>query len=127
MYMKKFVFATMLAFFWACNTDDDKTEDPVFCTLEARAGIEIIVKDAVEGTILTEGVEVILTDGEYTETLTSFSKETSFYGAYERVGTYTITVNKNEYKTSVTNSVTVEKDICHVITEKIEVFLEKNQ
>ncbi|GAA4279450.1 carboxypeptidase-like regulatory domain-containing protein [Aquimarina mytili] len=124
--MKRLVFISIVIAFWACNNDDDKTEDPIFCTLEARPGIEVRVKDAIDEMFLVEGVEVIITDGEYKETLTSFSGNNTFFGAYERVGTYIIEVRKNGYQTKITDPVVVEKDICHVITQNLEVLLEKN-
>ncbi len=123
--MKRVIVVSMIVIFWACNTDDDKTEDPVFCTLEARPGIEVRVKDASDEMFLVEGVEIVITDGDYKETLTSFSDNNTFFGAYERTGTYSIEVSKNGYQTYTSTAVKVDKDICHVITENLEITLEK--
>ncbi|WP_109436134.1 hypothetical protein [Aquimarina sp. AU119] len=110
----------------SCN-DDDKTEDPVLCTLEARPGLEITVKDAMDDIFLVEGVEVVATDNEYVETLENIIGTNVFVGAYERKGTYTIVVNKTGYTTSTNGPIIVNEDICHVITESLEVLLRKNQ
>ncbi len=113
---------------FACNNDDDAVEDPVFCTLEARPGIEVTVKSSMDDPMfVVEGVKVVITDNEYKETLENFTESNTFFGAYERTGVYTVTVSKQEYKTNITNSVVVDKDMCHVITQSIEVLLEKEQ
>ncbi|MEW7289458.1 carboxypeptidase-like regulatory domain-containing protein [Aquimarina sp. 2304DJ70-9] len=124
--MKKFIFVSLVLICWACNNDDDKTEDPVFCTQEARPGLEITVKDASDGMFLVEGVEVVITDGDYKETLEGFTGSNTFFGAYERTGTYIVVVSKNNYQTKTSGPIVVDKDICHVITQNIEVLLEKN-
>ncbi len=124
--MKKLFLLGILIGFWACNNDDDQTQDPVFCTEELRAGLEITVKDAANSMFLTEGVTVIAKDNEYSETLESFTGSNTFVGAYERVGTYTIIVSKDGFATKTSDPVIVDKDRCHVITETVEVLLEKN-
>ncbi len=123
--MKKFFLIVALIASGACSNDDDKTQDPIFCTEEARPGLEIIVKDGIGGAALTEGVTVIATDGEYTETLESFTGSNSFVGAHERTGSYTIMVSKDGYNTFTSEPVIVDEDVCHVITENLEVILEK--
>lgn len=107
-----------------CNSDD-KTKTPVLCTTEARAGIEVIVKDASDNEALLEEVTVTIKDQEYTETLQNITPGNVFVGAYERMGTYSVTASKKGYKTNTIRSVIVDKDVCHVITETVEIFLEK--
>lgn len=126
MLTRLFLLSFLLVFI-ACDIDDDNTEDPIFCTQELRPGIEVIVKDAADETILFEGVKVVIIENEYQETLEGFSGGSSFFGAYEREGIYTVEVSKENYKKNTTSSITVDKDLCHVITEKVEVLLEKNQ
>ncbi len=123
--MKRFFFISIVIICWACSNDDDKTEDPIFCTEEARPGLEITVKDASDSAFLVEGVEVVITDGDYKETLESFTGSNTFFGAYERTGTYIVTVRKTNYETKTSDPIVVDKDICHVITKNVEVLLEK--
>ncbi len=123
--MKKIIMLCMLIGFWACNNDDDQTQDPIFCTEELRAGLEVIVKDAVDEMFLTEGVTVIATDNEYKETLENFTGSNAFFGAFERKGTYIITASKKGYITKTSKQVIVDEDTCHVITESVEILLER--
>lgn len=121
--MKK-VFLLLLILCGACN-DDDKTEDPILCTEEARPGLEITVKDTMDATFLVDGITVVATDNEYKETLENVSGTNIFVGAYERTGTYVVTVSKTGYVTITSDPIIVTEDICHVITESLEVLLEK--
>ncbi|WP_103068980.1 hypothetical protein [Aquimarina sediminis] len=116
------VFLLLLITFCACN-DDDKLEDPVLCTTDSRPGIEVTVKDVTDGLFLVEGIKVIATDNEYQETLQNIPDTNIFVGAHERKGTYTITVSKSGYITTTSEPVNVTEDICHVITEGIEILL----
>lgn len=120
--MKKLI--VLIAFLsLSCSGDDDN--DEVMCTEEARAGLMVTVKDAMNGTFLTEGVTVTAVDGNYTEELTNVSEFTQeFIGAYERAGNYTITVTKQGYVTQVTLVIEVGEDICHVIGESVLVELQ---
>ena len=121
--MKK-AFILFLLLFCACN-DDDKTQDPILCTEEARPGIEVTVKDAEDNMFLVQGVTVIVIDNQYRETLENVSGTNIFIGAYERTGNYTVIANKDNYIQTTSDPVIVTKDICHVITKGIEIFLDK--
>ncbi|SEK75091.1 hypothetical protein SAMN04487910_1022 [Aquimarina amphilecti] len=125
--MKKLVLI-LLVICTACNLDEQDTLDPVFCTDELRAGLEITVKDAtVNDLFLTSGITVTIVDGDYTETLVNFDNTNLFVGAFERTGTYVITVRGDNYETfTSTVPIIVDKDICHVITESREIILQPN-
>jgi hypothetical protein len=104
-----------------CNEDDDG----IVCTEEARAGLNITIKDAITNAYLNEGVSVVATDGSYSETLESFdSAEPVFSGAYEREGNYTITVSKTGYITFTSEVVSVTSDVCHVIPQQRTILLQ---
>lgn len=123
--MKKLFVILLTVAFFGCN-DDDSTDDPILCTLEARPGLEVTVRDGINGDPITEGVDVVVVDGEYTETLIHIEGTGTFVGAYERVGNYIITTTKEGYNDSTTaEPVVVEEDVCHVITEKVNVILQK--
>jgi len=109
----------------SCSLDEQDTEDPIFCTTDQVAGLEIIVRDAANtDTIITTGITVVAQDGDYIETLVNFPESNLFTGAFERVGTYIITVRANGYETFTSSiPIVVDQDICHVITERREIFL----
>lgn len=124
--MKKFFLSSVIILCWSCSSDDNKTEDPIFCTEELRAGLEVTVRDGIGGAFLTEGVTVVAIDNEYKETLENFAGSNTFVGAYERAGTYTISISKEGYRDSTPSEpVVVGEDLCHVITESVAVILEK--
>lgn len=104
-----------------CNEDDNG----IACTEEAKAGLNITIKDAETNLYLSEGVSVIATDGSYSEALISFDVvEPIFSGAYEREGNYIITVSKSGYVTYTSEIITVTSDVCHVIPQQITILLQ---
>lgn len=124
--MKKlFLFLACMPFLLATTCEED---DEVYCTQEAKAGLNITVKDAVNGEFLSTGVTVIAQDGSYSETLEQFTNEEIpvFIGAWERIGTYTITVSKEGYQTFTSEPIVVTADVCHVIPQQINVDLQPN-
>ncbi|MDY8138743.1 hypothetical protein [Aquimarina sp. 2201CG5-10] len=121
--MKK-VILVLLVLCTACNLDDS-TSDPVLCTEDLRPGLEITVK-SLSDTFSIEGVTVVATEGLYTETLQHLVDSQTFVGAYERTGTYRITVTKQGFQAYTSDPITVQADACHVITETREVELQPN-
>ncbi|MDH7447262.1 hypothetical protein [Aquimarina sp. 2201CG14-23] len=125
--MKKLILIALLIC-TACNLDEQETTDPVFCTEEARPGLEISVKDGINSDVfLVTGITVVATDNDYTETLENITNSNTFVGAFERTGTYIITISGDGYETfTSTIPIIVDKDICHVITESREYILQSN-
>ncbi|WP_333693408.1 hypothetical protein [Flavobacterium sp.] len=124
--MKKIILLLAIApFLLATSCDDD---DQIYCTQEAKAGLNITVKDAVTNEYLSTGITVIAQDGSYTETLEAFPQSDIpvFMGAYERVGTYIFTVSKEGYQTYTSELVTLTADVCHVIPQNFLVELQPN-
>ena len=125
--MKKiFLVLACMPFLLATTCDED---DDVYCTQEAKAGLSITVKDAVTNEILSTGVTVIAQHGEYTETLEAFTgndESTVFIGAWERQGTYIVTVSKEGYLTFTSSPIQVTADECHVIPQLLNVALQPN-
>lgn len=121
--MKKWIFLLCFTPFlmaMQCNEDD---ENQVNCTMEARAGLNITVQDAVTHAVLTEGVSVVATEGAYSETLELFTGSDVFSGAWERRGNYILTVSKSGYQTHTSETITVTADVCHVIPQNRTVQL----
>lgn len=125
--MKK-CFALLLAFvFVACSGDDDTVvEEPIACTEEFVFGLSVQVRDAATGTIIPGGVTVVAQDGMYTETL-DFIFDTHV-GAGERPGNYTLIASKDGFMDKMAGPilVTMDEDMCHVITQSVTIKLEAN-
>lgn len=108
--------------FLSCTSN--KIND-IQCTEEARAGLNITVKNAVSNKVLGAGIKVIAKDGNYTETLEFFNANNPvFSGAWERAGTYIVTVSGVGYVTFISESIMVTSDECHVIPQQLEIALQ---
>jgi len=124
--MKKiFLVLACMPFLLATTCDED---DQIICTQEAKAGLNITVKDAVTNENLSNGVSVTAQDGNYIETLEAFTGDatTVFIGAWERQGTYIVTVSKQGYQTFTSSPIQVSADECHVIPQLLNVALQPN-
>lgn len=121
--MKKlFLLLCLFPFLTAnqCNEDDD---NQVNCTMEARAGLNVTIQDAVTHAVLTEGVSVVAMEGTYSETLERIPGSDVFSGAWEREGSYVLTVSKEGYQTYTSETIVVTADVCHVIPQNRTVEL----
>jgi hypothetical protein len=123
--MKKFILLLACTPFLLASTCED--DQPIACTLEARAGLSVGVKNAVTNEVLADGVTVVAVDGNYAETLEEVfdgNNSSIFIGAWERAGSYTITVTKVGFKTFTSPAIQVTADQCHVIERQVRVNLE---
>lgn len=119
--MKIMIFCSFLLFL-SCTFNN---ADEIQCTEEARAGLNITVKNAVTNQVLGNGITVTAKDGNYTETLEFFDANSPvFSGAWERAGTYIVTVSGVGYITFVSGAITVAADECHVIPQQLQVVLQ---
>ena len=83
--MKKIILLLFCApLLLATTCDDDET---IFCTTEAVAALNVTVRLGDSTTPTSEGVTVVATDGDYTETLlVQDTTNPVFIGAFERQG-----------------------------------------
>ena len=116
--------AVLLPLLSACSSPYD-----VACTDVATPGINILVRDSVSGNFAANGASATAVDGAYSDT-NSFSEA---YGrpefplalAYEREGTYAVTVSKTGYKAWTVSGVRVTRDRCHVRTVTLNARLQR--
>lgn len=109
----------LLCFLWSCLG-----KAPIVCTQEAKAGLNIIVKDAQSNLYLSDSLKIIASSGTYTESLENFpGNPPTFSGAIEREGTYTVSISRPRYQPFVTAAIVVAKDQCHVIPQTQTVAL----
>ena len=120
--MNKLVAFILLLALFSCKTDNDSG---IPCTENPVAALNITVVDAETDLIISENVEVIATDGNYTETLELVGGVTPvFVGAWERSGNYTINVTATGYAPFTSDEIVVAADECHVIPYFAEVMLQ---
>ena len=124
--MKKIILLLFCAPLLLATTCDDNDET-IFCTTEAVAALNVTVRLGNSTTPTSEGITVVATDGNYTETLQVVSTTNpTFIGAFERQGNYIITVSKDGYQTFTSGVISITRDECHVIPELIDVTLVAN-
>lgn len=108
--------ASLLAVACGRNT----SPDGVICTAEARAAISLIVVDSLApNTTGFTGVWARAVDGAYRDSSTMTFVEpgtgtTRLALAYERQGTYTVTVHADGYQDWTKAGIVVTGDQCHV-------------
>jgi len=106
------------------STCDDDGDKQIMCTEEARAGLNVTVSLGAMNSLAGTGVSVVAKDDNYSETLSYFNElDPIFSGAFERPGNYILTVSKKGYQTYTSGVITVTRDECHVIPQKIHVTL----
>jgi hypothetical protein len=87
----------------------------VVCTEEARPALSVSVRDVASGGTVA-GSRVIARDGEYADTASDAFLGLVYSLAYERAGSYEVTVENGAYVTWRQVGVQVTKDECHVQT-----------
>lgn len=107
----------------ACN------DLPVMCTAIAVPGIQVDVRDSVTGLPATDGALGIARDGPYVDTLETLPTagplpSPTMLGAWERRGTYDVTITKANYLTWSATGVHVTGDACHVTTLTLDANLQ---
>jgi hypothetical protein len=121
--MKKVLLLCCCLPFLMASTCEDSPQDTIYCTTEARAGLNVQVRLNSSSTFETNGISVVATEGSYVEPLEFYQGSTVFSGAYERQGTYFISVSKEGYIPYTSAPLTVTADECHVIPQTLEVNL----
>lgn len=106
-------------------------DGPNACTLIAVAGVDVKVLDAATGLPLSfRNLWARVREGSYTDSamvaLTFAQNAPYHFGlAYERPGTYDVTVQATGYKAFYVSGVVVKPNVCHVTPVTITALLQK--
>lgn len=92
------------------------------CTTLYAYGVSATVRDTRTGAPVSNAT-LVLVDGAYRETMTSFGTPGSYAGAGEREGTYTLTVTAQGYQPSSPRTIVVTGDECHVNGQSVTIDL----
>ncbi len=87
--------------------------DDIACTEIFVYGVNVTVTDADSGDPVL-GATLTLTEDGFSETLIEMS-DGAYAGAGERAGTYTLTVDANDFVSQTIENIVVTEDECHVI------------
>jgi hypothetical protein len=115
--MKSKYLIAIVSFMLMLSSCEDNESENIICTLNFVNGLDISLIEKSTGNIITGNVKIVAEDDNYTETMQSSENNASFTGAGERKGTYILTVTSDNYKTFISESITVNADECHVFTE----------
>ncbi len=91
----------------------------IACTLEARPALSVTVRDLSTDALVTGETRVIAKDGAYADTADAAFLGMVYSLAYERPGTYEVTVTNPAYDTWNQVGVRVTAGECHVETVSI--------
>lgn len=96
------------------------------CTALGSLGIVVQVVDARTRSSINDGAFVVATDGAYRDTVTLSSDQTTrpVGLAFEREGTYTVTVRRIGYKEWTRTGVVVPRGDCAVEVQRLTAALE---
>jgi hypothetical protein len=97
----------------------------VICTMEARAGIVVQPVDASTGASVTGMTTLRVRTGMESDSARVQLGDgvTTVAAAYERAGTYTVTVQHPLYRDWTQTGVVVNRDECHVIPVRLRAEL----
>lgn len=94
------------------------------CTDEARAAISVEALDSVTNAPVGAGARIIASDGAFADTIITVENFGGPYGlAYERAGSYAVTVEQEGYAPWSRSDVQVTRDECHVGTVRLTALL----
>lgn len=105
----------------ACSSS---TSPGVTCTANAVPGISLTVRNAADGTPVTDSANIHISDGSYVEAYGSLGTNGVISAALERAGTYAISVRKTNFAPYDTTGVRVTRDACHVHTVQVTASLQ---
>jgi hypothetical protein len=91
------------------------------CTADARPALSVSVVDSVTGAVDFTNVRAIARDGEFADTVFQATLPGPIFVnalplAYERAGTYAVTVTADGYLPWTRSGIEVDSDPCHVLT-----------
>ncbi len=110
---------------WGLQTAAEPTIAPS-CTMNSIPGIRLFIVDSIDGPFRGP-VNTTLRDGPFSETIAfpaTYGLDHRFL-AYERPGTYSITLEAPGYKPWRRDNVVVTGDRCHVKTVSVTALMQR--
>lgn len=117
----------------ACNQPKPEvapSRGEVFCTLDARYGILVQVRDRATGESVVRDAFIKAIDGFFVDSVrvpASFTRSDFIGLALERAGTYTVVVVRPGYARFEKRGIKVTHDACHIQPVEVVALLTKAQ
>lgn len=105
---------------------DVVTPSDTVCTLVAVPAISVAVVDSVNNTPAGRGAKIVARDGVYADTARFTASDGPYGLAYERAGTYTVSVQQQGYRLWSISGINVSRDECHVRTMPLTARLQSS-
>ncbi len=93
---------------------DIVTPSDTVCTLVAVPAISVEVVDSASNAPVGRGAQIVARDGVYADTAMFTASDGPYGLAYERAGTYTVSVQQQGYRLWTISGINVSRDECHV-------------
>lgn len=117
------VLAACSALVLGCSAGN--VTDDLACTLEARAGITVDVRDAVTNALVGQQSIIVAREAAFADTVNAGNADGPYGLVFERAGTYTLTVTRPGYQTWSQAGVQVAAGRCHVAGVVVTARLQK--
>lgn len=109
------------------GADTTTANPPMMCTMQAVAALNVDAIDSAKGTPATMGSSIVARSDTFADSTQGAAPSNEPVGlAYEKAGTYTVTVTKPGYKPWSQQGIVVGRDQCHVIPQRITAKLRRS-
>jgi len=99
----------------------------IMCTMQAIAALNVDAIDSATGTPATMGSSIVARSDTFADSTNGPAPANEPVGlAYEKAGTYTVTVTKPGYKPWSQQGIVVGRDQCHVIPQRVTAKLRRS-
>ena len=111
----------------APTADTTASKPSVMCTMQAVAALNVDAIDSATGAPATKGASIVARSETYADSTQEPAPNDQFVSlAFEKAGTYTVTVTKPGYKPWSKSGVVVGRDECHVLPQRVTAKLQRS-
>ena len=109
----------------APTADTTASKPSVMCTIQAVAALDVDAIDSATSAPATKGASIVARSATYADSTQGAAPDDQPFGlAYEKAGTYTVTVTKPGYKPWSRSGIVAGRDECHVIPQRVTAKLQ---
>ena len=111
----------------APERDTTASKPSVMCTMQAVAALNGDAVDSATGAPATKGTSIVARSESYADSTNGPAPSDQSVGlAFEKAGTYTVTVTKPGYEPWSKSGIVVGRDECHVLPVRVTARLQRH-